>query len=80
VLHPVFEVNQATYRYQNVVALKNLNLTVHAGEQLCLLGANGSGKSTLLRLLSGLAFAESGDVLFRSSSDGACLSCRSVLF
>lgn len=66
--HPVFEVRQATYRYQNVIALRNLNLTVHAGQQLCLLGANGSGKSTLLRLLSGLAFAESGDVLFHGEA------------
>jgi cobalt/nickel transport system ATP-binding protein len=63
---PAFEVRNASYRYQDVIALKGLSLTIHAGEQLCLLGANGSGKSTLLRLLSGLAFAETGEVLFHA--------------
>ncbi len=61
---PVFEVSGVTYRYQDVPALREFNLSVHAGEQLCLLGANGSGKSTLLRLLSALAFPESGEVRF----------------
>ena len=60
----MFEARVVTYRYQDVVAIEDLNLTVRAGEQLCLLGANGSGKSTLLRLLGGLAFAASGEVRF----------------
>ena len=66
-LQALFEVRKITYRYQDVIALRGLSLTVHAGEQLCLLGANGSGKSTLLRLLSALAFAETGEVLFHGS-------------
>jgi putative ATP-binding cassette transporter len=37
-----------------------LNLTVHAGETLFLVGGNGSGKSTTLRLLTGLYPAEMG--------------------
>lgn len=60
----VFEARDVNYSYQDVVALRNLNLTIRSGEQLCLLGANGSGKSTLLRLLSGLAFANTGVVRF----------------
>jgi len=61
---PVFEVTRATYRHQDVLALREFSLSIHAGEQLCLLGANGSGKSTLLRLLSALAFPDSGEVRF----------------
>ena len=40
--------------YGNVQALAAVNLTVHEGEFIALLGANGSGKTTLLRLLHGL--------------------------
>ncbi|MCX7596042.1 MAG: ATP-binding cassette domain-containing protein, partial [Fischerella sp.] len=34
--------------------LRNINLTVRAGEVLALLGRSGSGKSTLLRIMAGL--------------------------
>ncbi|MDQ6678034.1 MAG: energy-coupling factor ABC transporter ATP-binding protein [Acidobacteriota bacterium] len=62
--NPVFEARAVSYSYQDVTALDRLTLTVHRGEQLALLGANGSGKSTLLRLLSGLAFPRTGEILF----------------
>ncbi|CCG42897.1 ABC transporter ATP-binding protein [Magnetospirillum molischianum] len=35
------------------IVLKNLNLTLHPGEKIGILGRNGSGKSTLIRILSG---------------------------
>src|SRR5208282_5647155 len=63
--HPsVFEVQEVTFRYQQVTALDNLSLTIPPGKRIALLGANGSGKSTLLRILDGLAFPEKGSVLF----------------
>jgi ABC-2 type transport system ATP-binding protein len=39
-----------TKRYDQAVALDNLNLTVNAGEIFCLLGANGAGKTTTINL------------------------------
>jgi len=36
-------------------------LSVHAGERLCLVGRNGSGKSTLLKIAAGLVEADSGE-------------------
>jgi iron complex transport system ATP-binding protein len=39
-----------------------LNLSLYAGQLICLLGPNGSGKSTLLRTVSGLQHAISGTV------------------
>ena len=40
--------------------LRDVTLTVHAGEFVTILGQSGSGKSTLLRMLAGLIPADSG--------------------
>ncbi|MDD2921551.1 MAG: ABC transporter ATP-binding protein [Anaerolineales bacterium] len=50
--------------YEQKPLLKNISFKVNAGETICLLGASGSGKSTLLRMIAGLEFPESGEILF----------------
>jgi ABC-2 type transport system ATP-binding protein len=50
-------------KYQNHVALNNLNLTVRPGEIFCLLGANGAGKSTTINLFLNFIQPTSGQVL-----------------
>ncbi|QNK63747.1 ABC transporter ATP-binding protein [Pedobacter sp. PAMC26386] len=40
-----------------------LNLELHAGQLICLLGPNGCGKSTLLRTISGLQHPLKGEIL-----------------
>lgn len=43
-------------------ALDNVDITIHTGERVCLIGRNGSGKSTLARLIAGLTAPDGGDV------------------
>ena len=47
------------------VVLRNLSLSLSAGERVLLLGPNGAGKSTFLRICSGLSRANSGKVISR---------------
>lgn len=49
-------------KHSTNIVLQGLNLSVRAGELVCLLGPNGIGKSTLLRTLSGIQPAVSGFV------------------
>lgn len=49
----------AGVRYGPLQALHDIDLTLHRGDRLALVGANGSGKTTLLRLLHGLPEAGS---------------------
>lgn len=50
-----------------IKALQNLNLTLHPGEVLAVVGRNGAGKSTLLKLLARVLPPTSGRVIVRGS-------------
>ncbi len=49
----------------DLVVLDDVNLTLHEGEIVALLGRSGSGKSTLLRIVSGLLKPTAGEVTWR---------------
>ena len=51
------------YRGQPDFALKNVNLTIHAGEKILLAGENGAGKSTLVKLLLRIYKPTEGSIL-----------------
>jgi ABC-type branched-subunit amino acid transport system ATPase component/predicted MFS family arabinose efflux permease len=61
-LVPVLQVRNLDFSYGRVQVLFGIDLDVHRGETLALLGTNGAGKSTLLRVISGLGVAERGVV------------------
>jgi len=48
-----------------IAVLEDINLQLHAGEMVAIVGKSGCGKSTILRILSGLIPASSGRVLYR---------------
>ena len=54
--------------YGHVQVLFGVDLQVHDGEVLALLGTNGAGKSTLLRAISGLVMQDRGSISFEGRS------------
>ena len=58
----IFELHNVSYTYlRKFEALKEVNLSIQAGEHVAILGANGSGKSTLLSILNALKYPTSGE-------------------
>jgi len=60
---PSVELRNVTKRYNELVAVSNVSLTIGQGEIFGLLGPNGSGKSTTLKMLLGLVKPEEGTVM-----------------
>jgi ABC-2 type transport system ATP-binding protein len=56
------ELKGVTKRYNEIVAVNNIDLSINKGEIFALLGPNGSGKSTTLKMLLGLVQPDSGSV------------------
>jgi branched-chain amino acid transport system ATP-binding protein len=58
----VLQIEQLTTGYDGAPVVRDLDLTVGAGEVVTLLGANGAGKTTTLRTVSGLLHPISGSI------------------
>lgn len=61
----VIEMRHIVKDYNGFKANDDINLTLHKGEILALLGENGAGKSTLMSILSGLLMPTSGEIIVR---------------
>ena len=65
---PLLETRKLTVSIGDRNFCSDLDLTLHAGECLAILGRNGAGKSTLLSVLAGLRAPQAGEVLINSDS------------
>lgn len=54
-------INNLRKEYKDIVAVDDLNLTIHEGELFSLLGINGAGKTTTIKMLSTLTKPTSGE-------------------
>jgi simple sugar transport system ATP-binding protein len=63
---PIVEMSNCQKRFGAVQALRSVDLTLHHGEVLGLVGDNAAGKSTLMKVLSGAYIPDAGDILINS--------------
>ncbi len=63
----MIEVKHLAKSFGELQVLKDINLTIHKGEVVTIIGPSGSGKSTLLRCLNLLERPDSGSILFNGT-------------
>ena len=71
--NPLLSVKGIAKSYGHVRALQNIDIDIHSGEVLGLLGDNGAGKSTLIKILSGIVRPDKGQI-FREGKEINILS------
>src|SRR5579863_5173154 len=59
---PVVQLDAVTKAYENKVAVKDLSLSIEAGQMFGLLGPNGAGKTSSIRMMMGITMPDSGQV------------------
>ena len=67
-------------RGKNLSVLENINLNIDDGELVCLLGPSGCGKTTLLRLIAGLDYPTSGEIIANGELVEKPSGDRAVIF
>ena len=65
---PLLDIRNMDVAYGGIRAVRQLNLHVHPGERVALIGANGAGKSTTLRAICGLVPLAAGSVHYQGKS------------
>lgn len=50
---PILKIEDVCFSYDSTPLISNLDLTIHAGEMISIVGTNGAGKSTLAKLICG---------------------------
>jgi putative ABC transport system ATP-binding protein len=64
----VFKIYQGKQEYTDVVALQGVNVELHNGEFVSIVGPSGSGKSTLIHVLGGLIRPSAGMVVVKDTN------------
>jgi branched-chain amino acid transport system ATP-binding protein len=60
----ILQIKNLSCNYNQIIALKDINLEINKGEIISLIGANGAGKTTLLRTISALEKPKTGNIIF----------------
>ncbi|ANA40993.1 MULTISPECIES: amino acid ABC transporter ATP-binding protein [Geobacter] len=67
---PLIQLENITKRFKSLTAVNGVNLAVHPGEKLVIIGPSGSGKSTLLRSINFLEEIDEGTIRFEGNEVG----------
>ncbi|UUO05418.1 sugar ABC transporter ATP-binding protein [Blastopirellula sp. J2-11] len=71
---PLLEVCHVSKRFPGVQALKDVSLSIAAGQSIAVIGENGAGKSTLMKILAGIQTPDEGEICI----DGRAVEIRTV--
>ncbi|HHP7243742.1 MAG TPA: ABC transporter ATP-binding protein, partial [Elainellaceae cyanobacterium] len=59
---PLIELRGVSKRFGSNAVLDDVDLTIHRGEAVAIIGPSGTGKSTILRIIAGLLLPDAGDI------------------
>ncbi|WP_339656706.1 ABC transporter ATP-binding protein [uncultured Maribacter sp.] len=60
----MLRIQNLSFAYAEIDILKDINIRIHRGEHIAIIGESGCGKSTLLKLLYGLMDLEQGEIFW----------------
>lgn len=66
----ILQCNAVTKRFNGLIALSDVTMSMERGRVIGLLGPNGSGKTTLIKLINGLLTPDSGTLLINGKQPG----------
>ncbi|MEC5399066.1 ABC transporter ATP-binding protein [Uliginosibacterium sp. H1] len=62
---PILQLKGVRISYGQIAAVKGIDLELHTGELVCLIGANGAGKTTTLNAIAGTLPIATGNILYQ---------------
>jgi ribose transport system ATP-binding protein len=77
---PLVSIRGLSKRFGGTPALSGVDLDIHRGSILALLGQNGAGKSTLIKILAGVHHADEGEVTAAGHRLGTDAASRTMSF
>jgi branched-chain amino acid transport system ATP-binding protein len=75
----ILTVEKVTKNFAELMALHDVDVTLHKGDILGMIGPNGSGKTTLFNIISGIYTPTSGEIRYKGQSitkKKPCIICR----
>src|SRR5690554_3651742 len=61
-MEEIIRINNVSKSFQGRLILKGINLSIHRGEFICMIGPSGEGKTTLLNLIGGFIQRDCGEI------------------
>ena len=77
---PTLTLSRLTRRFGAVEALRDVSLSLEAGQRVALLGHNGAGKSTLMKIVLGLLPADEGTISVCGAAPGSAAARALVAY